>query len=534
MLNLVQLQERLKDVPMQALMQYANGMNPQVPPFIALGELNRRKQMQESAAAEQAKQMEGAPTVKDQIEQQAGLIALQGSRQRSAAQQAAAQQAAMQAPATNTMESEPVQLATGGAIDDVSPRDYQSGGIARLPMRRDMFERRSYAGGGIVAFNGQGSSYVDTSQTMRKKGDQYRALLKSLFGGGGDEEIDPSDPTAMMGTRPSEGARNLAEVKDERGDTSKEDAMRRDAARQQQIFRDILSGARPVPRRSDDSVLMAERRPPGMPPKKEGGQGLEEFPASVVARDQGEATGIESLMRPRMTLEQQLEEVRRINKLAGRDPNLMSEYEKRIGDIEARRAEERKGDPMEQLTAFLTGIAGSRRGAKFGEAGAAGVASSTKLAAEQKAIRDRQEMDMAQLRLSIAKEKDALARGDIEAARAERDKQEKLNFDLMKLKDESDYRREDLKLKREKFAFDRSQADELRQVESIRKYLNDFRAKNANNPKYITNPELLEIDAMNAARQFYGADKLAQLGLGAGAPSPAATGKRPPLSSFQG
>jgi hypothetical protein len=65
MLNLVQLQERLKDVPMQALMSYANGMNPQIPPFLALGELNRRKKMQEGAAAEQAKEMEGAPTIQD-------------------------------------------------------------------------------------------------------------------------------------------------------------------------------------------------------------------------------------------------------------------------------------------------------------------------------------------------------------------------------------------------------------------------------------------------------------------------------------
>jgi len=95
MLNLVQLQERLRDVPMQALMQYANGANPQIPPFLALGELNRRKKMQESAAADQAQEMEGAPTVKQQIEQAAGLMALQGSRQRQAAQQQQGIQAAM-------------------------------------------------------------------------------------------------------------------------------------------------------------------------------------------------------------------------------------------------------------------------------------------------------------------------------------------------------------------------------------------------------------------------------------------------------
>ena len=191
MLNLVQLQERLKDLPMQAVMQYANGMNPQVPPFLALGELNRRKKMQENAAAEQAKEMAGAPSVKEQIEQQAGLMALQGARQRQAAQQQAGIQAAMPMAAPNTMTSEPAQMAGGGAVNDVMGRDYrygglasmaqpgqgmdpemmkkllmlvaarQKGGLGGLPMRDDMFKREDYAGGGIVAFKEGGQSAAD-------------------------------------------------------------------------------------------------------------------------------------------------------------------------------------------------------------------------------------------------------------------------------------------------------------------------------------------------------------------------------------
>lgn len=180
MLNLVQLQERLKDVPMQALMQYANGTNPQIPPFLALGELNRRKKMQESAAAEQAQAMEGAPTIKDQIEQAAGLLALQGNRQRQAAQQQQSAQSAAPMAAPNTTTSEPAQMAGGGFIDDiVVPRDYQAGGqvnpdlmkrlmmmramkrpgVAGLPMRPDMLKRGDFAGGGIVAFQSGGGTF---------------------------------------------------------------------------------------------------------------------------------------------------------------------------------------------------------------------------------------------------------------------------------------------------------------------------------------------------------------------------------------
>ena len=62
-MNLVQIQERLKDLPTQAVMAYANGQNPQVPPYLALGELNRRKQMEQQAA------QPPQGTVKDNIEQ---------------------------------------------------------------------------------------------------------------------------------------------------------------------------------------------------------------------------------------------------------------------------------------------------------------------------------------------------------------------------------------------------------------------------------------------------------------------------------
>lgn len=513
MLNLVQIQERLKDMPMQALMQYANGMNPQVPPFIALGELNRRKQMQQAAAAEQAKQMEGAPTVKDQIEQQAGLMALQGARQRSAMQQAAAQQASMPMPATNTMESEPVQLASGGAVDPVGSRDYMGGGIARLPMRRDMFERRAYAGGGIVAFQKGGATadpigaapYEQVSEEERRLYDNnpksvFRRL-KELIAGGGDPEF-------------------YSRGQDEPSDEDRMAEMRRKAEEQQRIARDILSGRRPVPRRSDDTTLMAERRPTGIASvAKE--RGPEEFPASVVPRNQGDemAPGLAGLMRPRMTMEQRIDEAKRLNVLAGRDPNLMANYEKRIGDIEARRAEERKGDPMEQLTAFLSGIAQSRRGAGFGEAGAAGVSASAKLAAEQKSLRDRQELDMAQLQLSIAKEKDALAKGDLATAISERDKQDKLELDLFNAQSADQARKDQARIQQARLAFDQSESNRIRQEDMVRKYIADFRSKNANLPKYLTKPELLEADAMQAARNFFGADRLDRLGLGGGAPT---------------
>lgn len=120
-MNLIQVQERLKSLPsspqtMQALMAYANGMNPAVPPYLALGELNRRKQLMEEAQQQQAGQPPQG-TVKDQIAQTAGVMALQQGRQQQAMQQMA--QGMGQMPGRvppQTAAAGPVQMASGGIV----------------------------------------------------------------------------------------------------------------------------------------------------------------------------------------------------------------------------------------------------------------------------------------------------------------------------------------------------------------------------------------------------------------------------------
>ena len=65
MYNLIQIQEEIKNLPLRDVMDYANGKNPQVPPYVALGELNRRRQLEETAKASQAQPQS---TVKQQVE----------------------------------------------------------------------------------------------------------------------------------------------------------------------------------------------------------------------------------------------------------------------------------------------------------------------------------------------------------------------------------------------------------------------------------------------------------------------------------
>lgn len=160
MLNLVQIQDKLKDLPTQAVASYANGQNPMVPPYLALGELNRRKQMEQSAAAEQAKSMGDQPTIKEQTEQQLGLMNLQQQRQQQAAQQMGNAMANTVAQVPPGVGQQPVQMARGG--------------LARLPIRPTMFKRSDYAGGGIVAFQSGG----EPDQEMRDF-DQAAALYEA-------------------------------------------------------------------------------------------------------------------------------------------------------------------------------------------------------------------------------------------------------------------------------------------------------------------------------------------------------------------
>ena len=63
MMNLIQLQDEMKNLPLADVQKYANGSNPQVPAYLALSEMMRRKQIEATQQAFQG----NPPTVKDQL-----------------------------------------------------------------------------------------------------------------------------------------------------------------------------------------------------------------------------------------------------------------------------------------------------------------------------------------------------------------------------------------------------------------------------------------------------------------------------------
>jgi len=156
-MNLIQIQEHLKDLPTQAIMSYANGQNPQVPPYMALGEMNRRKAMEQRAA--QAPDSSVKDKLESELNQQVALPGVgQGMNMRmnpagmprpmpAVQPQMAPQMRPMQVqPAARPMP--PQQMSQPGSIPAGAP-GMAGGGLANLPISNRMF---NYAPGGIVAF----------------------------------------------------------------------------------------------------------------------------------------------------------------------------------------------------------------------------------------------------------------------------------------------------------------------------------------------------------------------------------------------
>jgi hypothetical protein len=123
------------------LMALANGANPEIPRFMALGRLEQMKQ--EMANNKPAQPPQG--TVKDKIEQAAGIMALRGGQQ---PQQPAMQpQAAPQGIPQPQMQPQPEEVQTGA-----------DGGLMRARIDPRMF---NFAPGGIVSFAGDTGSRVE-------------------------------------------------------------------------------------------------------------------------------------------------------------------------------------------------------------------------------------------------------------------------------------------------------------------------------------------------------------------------------------
>ena len=164
-MNLVKAQALAKDLPIQELKKYANGYNPQmIPPWLATGELQAKIDLQKRMSNMMAEGEQ--PSVKEQIEQKAGLMAAQGMKQQQAQQQMGMQMGMQPGPA-------PADVPQPEDQPEFRPEMMMArGGLASLPVNFD------FAGGGIVAFSGEEGSQVKSEEEMARE--QAAAALAVL------------------------------------------------------------------------------------------------------------------------------------------------------------------------------------------------------------------------------------------------------------------------------------------------------------------------------------------------------------------
>jgi len=146
-MNLLKIQDMLKGAPDQALVGYVQNPSGQVPTYLALSELQRRKEMR---ASYQANKPEDKSVAEDLVqESQPGVMGLPAGQP---------MQQAMQPPPEMPAE----QMAQGG--------------LAELDVG-DMYNENNYANGGIVAFNDGGDVQNYAEGGTSRIGDFFRSKM---------------------------------------------------------------------------------------------------------------------------------------------------------------------------------------------------------------------------------------------------------------------------------------------------------------------------------------------------------------------
>lgn len=166
-MNLIELQDQLRSMPVQALQQYANGMNPQVPPWLALSVLQQKQMDAQRQEVAQGAAAEPMPTVKEKVEQSADLMGLMELKKRQADQNATAQKTRMPAPVPGGVEPARPQ-------PEPPATEMRAGGIVSLPTGLRM------AGGGLVSFAAGDSVSSPAGRYARKKLEEYDAYRRRV------------------------------------------------------------------------------------------------------------------------------------------------------------------------------------------------------------------------------------------------------------------------------------------------------------------------------------------------------------------
>ena len=375
--NMIEVQSALQDpvrVTMNDLMKYANDSNPDVPAFLALIEMNRRKSIQQNTPEENVP----SGTVKDQT-----INALLGRQEvnPAAAPAGVNPTAAPQAVDPTMMARQVMPQQAAPQVNPGAMVQAARGGLMSIPM--NMFKAQNYAAGGIVAFAGGG----DAEDEFRKSEREYRQ----------DQEM-------MNG--PTEDYR--------------------ESERKYRQAQEMMNPAYEKP------------AAPQFPPRQQYKLGNQTILGPRSQQEIEAGLPSVTPMRPRpedMTIEQAAQRRKEIMKAAGVAEDPYAEAKQFQKDLEARQAKEREGDPVDRLLAMARSFAKADPTKGFGYQAASASEASASLEATQKAIREKQDAVSREFRLSMAKEDDARRRGDADgiAAALTQQKKEQADYDKLQL-----------------------------------------------------------------------------------------------------
>jgi hypothetical protein len=197
-MNLVKAQRLAEGLPVPKLKEYANGLNPRmIPPWLATGVIDAKNKAEELAATQAGAAQGEQLSVKEQVEQRAGLLGLQQAQQ-GAQQQAMMQPRPMAGP-----------VPTGTPQPEAQP---QPAGLDQLQSNIKM------AGGGIVAFaagdkvkagpefikflQSMGIDYTDFVKSPAAAQDNIKDMFRSVQGSQPAAQAAPTPQTVQGNASP--------------------------------------------------------------------------------------------------------------------------------------------------------------------------------------------------------------------------------------------------------------------------------------------------------------------------------------------
>jgi hypothetical protein len=391
-MNLIQIQDQLKSDSVQQIMAYANGANPDVPPFLALAELNRRKRISQS------QQEAPKETVKEKMEKEAteqGVNLLQ-------AQQAKQQQATQQMQAQAGQASQQIPEGTPQPQAQEEAPAMAAGGIARLPVG-GMF---NYRDGGIVAFNDgelvesemSGSAPMKrgkTKQEIREEMEKEREenMRKVLLAGQNERPTMQSDPRLIGQTPPEETVRGpqIAPPKPPPPQV----------------------GARPQAAPPQAGVNALPRQDMAMDMLKKSAEMVNQQPE--VPQDYASAMAAAKLANPELA-----------QPIGSKYEQMLNDLHQRDIENRGKAAEREKARARSDVAQALIDAGEATRGQRgigalfggFGKSMIASRAAADERAARQEALEREQDLNMAKLNSEIENLRRAEARGDVAAQQA--------------------------------------------------------------------------------------------------------------------